>query len=86
MVSGPEISHWLNTREKKIIEDQFTNHHENTHSFENRFRRNITSFKEVLEIEGNSFLETKDILITLITKVILTAEASQSVHRAKKLY
>ena len=47
---------------------------------------NITPFKEVLEIEGNPFLEAEDILITPIRKVILTAEASRSVHRAKKLY
>ena len=57
MVSGPEISQMLNTREKYIIEDQFT--HDNTHSFDNRFRRDITSFKEVLEIEGNPFVEAE---------------------------
>ena len=64
MVSGPEISQMLNTREKNIIEDQFTHHHENTHSFENRFTRNITSFKEVSETEGYPFLEAENILIT----------------------
>ena len=38
-----------------------------------------------LRIEGNPFLEAEDIVITPIVKVILTAEAFQSVHEAKNL-
>ena len=72
MISGPDIAHMISIFEEDAIhskpESPEYKHHENTESFENRFRKNFLSLKEEFIKAGNPFEETSEAMYTLVSE------------------
>lgn len=84
MISGPEIASILNLLGEDPNDDRQEAHHEDTVSYEKKFRRDVISFKNVFDEIGNPFQEG-DILINAISKQIMSNEAANSIQNAFEL-
>ena len=92
MIGGPEIARLVhefkNYGEESEDEDETPKeelpHHEDSNSFEKRFRKDVKSLKSMLSEVENPF-EEGYILLQLMTKKIMTDAAIKSVQHAKTI-
>ena len=86
MVSGPEIARVVVEFEEQtgiVTDDEEENHHEDTKSFHIHFQRHVKNVVEAFEEYGNPFLEV-DVPTSIISKVIMEIEGTDSVKRAAR--
>ena len=92
MVGGPEIARLVNEfknyDEESEDEDKTPKeelpHHEDSNSFEKRFRKDVASLEATLSEIGNPFDEG-DILFQIMTKNVMADPSIKSVQNAKKI-
>ena len=58
MVAGPEIADMVNSFRLTENEDKKMKHHEDTISFEKRFRKDVQAFSSTMRELGNPFAQT----------------------------
>ena len=89
MIAGPEIARMLSTFDETLIDNEENTvgykHHENSKSFEIKFKKHFKSLREEYEKVGNPFLEDSDIFYTLITKTVMEVTSNKSVYDARKI-
>ena len=89
MVSGPEISRVVHEFQANLSTTKGskadTKHHEQTRSFQDRFRKHIASLLEEIEALDNPFLETSNELIALDTKDIAERVVCETVISIESL-
>ena len=84
--SGPQIAKLIQTARSKPFDDGNEDsrfHHEDTDSFEKKFRLEREKLIEVFKELGNPFEELEDGLVNIATKHVLNEVASESVRVAK---
>ena len=85
-VASPIISQNLqdqepsNPKEKDILK-----HHENTKSFEEKFKKDKEAFQNAFLTYGNPFQEEEISLMHMISKAVLSDDATSSVKMAKEI-
>ena len=88
MEAGPEIARMITEFGDIIVdadpEEPIKSHHENTTTFEKRFRKDVKSMYEAFIENGNPFEEEEDVLITLGSKVVMGEQARTSVREARQ--
>ena len=86
MVGGPEIARMVNEFEvsAESANHVVLPHHENSTSFEKRFRNHIQSFKKTFKENGNPFAES-DNLMQVMTRIIVNESSVKSVANAKQI-
>ena len=86
MVGGPEIARMVNEFEvsAESANHVVLPHHENSTSFEKRFRNHIQSFKKTFEEIGNPFAESAN-LMQVMTRIIVNESSVKSVANAKQI-
>ena len=82
IVAGPEINKMLNAFDFLSSEVK-DSHFEDNDSHKTDFRKDVLSFKRVLEDKGNPFLEKE--LIHIISKILVSEAAIQSVKNASSI-
>ena len=82
MVAGHEINKMLNAFDYLLSEEKDSPFEDND-SHETDFRKDVLSFKRVLEDKGNPFLEKE--LIHIISKILINEAAIQSVKNASSI-
>ena len=68
---------------KERSSEYITSHHEDTISFEKKFRKDVKSLYSVFIEDGNPF-EEDDVLMKLEDKVVMNEQAIKSVREARK--
>ena len=69
-----------NPKDKDILK-----HHENTKSFEEKFKKDKEAFQNAFLTYGNPFQEEEISLMHMISKVVLSDDATSSVKMAKEI-
>ena len=69
MVAGLEIADMVNNFRLTENEDKKMKHHEDTISFEKRFRKDVQAFSSTMRELGNPFAQTDNNLVNLISKI-----------------
>ena len=86
MLAGPEISRMI-SEFGDVIEgrsaEYITSHHEDTVSFEKKFRKDVKSLYSAYIEDGNPF-EEDDVLTKLGDKMVMNEHAIKSVCEARK--
>ena len=87
MLAGPEISRMI-SEFGNVIEGPsgkyITSHHEDTVSFEKKFRKDVKSLYSAYIEDGNPFEEEDGVLTKLGNKVVMNEDVIKSVCEAQK--
>ena len=81
-VSAPIIGELLHSSDAP---GSFKKHHENTDSFELRFRKDVKALYSAILEMGNPFKETQNDLVQLSTKAVMDPQVSNSVFPIKQI-
>jgi len=85
MVAGPEIADMVKGFRENDSEEKEIKHHEDTKSFENRFRKDVVAFCNSMKELGNPFRDTDNNLVSMISKNIMNDDAVASVSNAASI-
>ena len=85
-VVSPIISGILQDQEPSNPKDKYIlKHHENTKSFEGKFKKDKEAFQNALLTYENPFQEEETSLMHMISEVVLSDDATSSVKMAKEI-
>ena len=90
MVAPPEVARLMSDFEAILVtndelKDDHNNHHETTNVFEKRFREHVNALEQTFIKEGKPFEEQENILMTIVTRNIMSEKAKESVYQATEL-
>ena len=88
MVGGPKIADIIKSLrgdEEAVEEHKPKHHHEDTDTFEKKFRNEVIALRDVLDEHGNPFHDIDNHLIHIVSKSIMNEESVNSVKKANDL-
>ena len=90
MVARPDVARMISDFEAILVtndelNDDHNNHHENTSAFEKRFRKHVNALEQSFIKEGNPFEEDENVLMTIVSRNIMSEKAKESVYQATEL-